>query len=285
MVGACVSSCRDSGEEALSMKNQAILNVYPKTKLSLGLDLQGGIDMDLEVEIEEAHSICTSTRHSIYSTGFANQGHRFGRHLSSNGWRMLLISVEEGVTLGGLQEFMTSRFSEYTYSDTRTERDRTYYGFVLTDKKLQRKSQSCSIEQALETLRSRIDETGVKEPSIVLKGGNRINIQLPGIDDIEQAMNAIGTSAVLGFMMVDEKMMNKSRDIVSALLTAEKDLSPEEYNNDRVLSDYMLRNGYLPIGDTPDLQGNVNEEDRTPRRLLWKYKHSRWKGTNRFCCC
>ena len=73
---ACVSSCRDSGEETLSMKNQAILNVYPKTKLSLGLDLQGGIDMDLEVEI--SYSICTSTRYSIYSTGFANQGHRFG---------------------------------------------------------------------------------------------------------------------------------------------------------------------------------------------------------------
>ena len=271
MVGACVSSCRESGEEVLSMKNQAIVNVYPKTKLSLGLDLQGGIDMDLEVEIEEA--ILSALQRDIASIRQASQikGIALDDIYRATGEAMLLISVEEGVTLGGLQEFMTGRFSEYTYSDTREERDRTYYGFVLTDEATKEISDR-SIEQALETLRSRIDETGVKEPSIVLKGGNRINIQLPGIDDIEQAMNAIGTSAVLEFMMVDEKMMNKSRDIVSALLTAEKDLSSEEYNNDRVLSDYMLRNGYLPIGDTPDLQGNVDEEDRTPRRLLWEYK-------------
>ena len=222
------------------MKNQAILNVYPKTKLSLGLDLQGGIDMDLEVEIEEA--ILSALQRDIASIRQASQikGIALDDIYRATGEAMLLISVEEGVTLGGLQEFMTSRFSEYTYSDTRTERDRTYYGFVLTDEATKEISER-SIEQALETLRSRIDETGVKEPSIVLKGGNRINIQLPGIDDIEQAMNAIGTSAVLEFMMVDEKMMNKSRDIVSALLTAEKDLSPEEYNNDRVLGLYVAK--------------------------------------------
>ena len=43
-----------------------------------------------------------------------------------------------------------------------------------------------TLEQAVETLRTRVDATGVKEPSITQKGNRRINVQLPGAVDLEE---------------------------------------------------------------------------------------------------
>ncbi len=61
-----------------------------------------------------------------------------------------------------------------------------------------------AIHQALETLRNRIDQFGVAEPSIQREGDNRILIQLPGVEDRERAINLIGKTARLEFRMVDE---------------------------------------------------------------------------------
>ena len=59
-------------------------------------------------------------------------------------------------------------------------------------------------EQALETIRNRIDEFGVSEPDIRIQGEKRILIQLPGIKDTKRAKDLIGRTARLNFQLVDE---------------------------------------------------------------------------------
>lgn len=59
-------------------------------------------------------------------------------------------------------------------------------------------------EQALETIRNRIDEFGVSEPDIRIQGENRILVQLPGIKDTQRAKDLIGRTALLEFKLVDE---------------------------------------------------------------------------------
>src|SRR5205085_10718945 len=60
-----------------------------------------------------------------------------------------------------------------------------------------------TIEQSIETIRNRIDEFGVSEPSITAQGDNRILVQLPGIQDATRAKELINRTARLEFHMVD----------------------------------------------------------------------------------
>jgi preprotein translocase subunit SecD len=61
-----------------------------------------------------------------------------------------------------------------------------------------------AVDQALETIRNRVDQFGVSEPDIRRQGDNRILIQLPGIQDTQRAKDLIGRTALLEFKIVDE---------------------------------------------------------------------------------
>jgi preprotein translocase subunit SecD len=60
-------------------------------------------------------------------------------------------------------------------------------------------------DQALETIRNRIDQFGVNEPYITTQADNRILIQLPGLKDPDRAIKLIGKTAQLEFKLVDEE--------------------------------------------------------------------------------
>jgi protein-export membrane protein SecD len=252
---ACVSACRLAREEELPFWAQATMVLYPSARLSLGLDLQGGIDMDLEVEVDEA--VHSSVQRDISPVlEFSEiQGIGLETVRRATGEDTLLIAPKEGTTLGDVRGFMSNRFADYEYVNTRTEFGTEFFAFALLETSAEEIGVR-AIEQALETLRSRIDETGVKEPSIVLKGGNRINVQLPGIDDVQQAISAIGTAAVLEFMLVDEEVMKQGRDLERSLFDAEKEMEPGDFLDDSVLSDHLVRTAQIP----------------PTTRLMWEYK-------------
>ncbi|MCH8278385.1 MAG: protein translocase subunit SecD, partial [Proteobacteria bacterium] len=62
-----------------------------------------------------------------------------------------------------------------------------------------------AVNQGLETIRNRVDQFGVSEPTIQAQGENRILVQLPGIKDPQRAINLIGKTARLEFKLVDEE--------------------------------------------------------------------------------
>jgi preprotein translocase subunit SecD len=62
-----------------------------------------------------------------------------------------------------------------------------------------------AVRQGLETIRNRIDQFGVAEPSIQQQGENRILVQLPGVQDPARAKALIGKTALLEFKLVDER--------------------------------------------------------------------------------
>ncbi len=59
-----------------------------------------------------------------------------------------------------------------------------------------------AVRQALETLRNRVDQFGVSEPTLQRQGDNRILIQLPGVKDPQRAIDLLGKTARLEFKMV-----------------------------------------------------------------------------------
>src|SRR5262249_58026838 len=60
------------------------------------------------------------------------------------------------------------------------------------------------MDKALETIRNRIDQLGVRETTVVREGDNEILVQLPGIQDPERAKELIGKTAVLEFKLIDD---------------------------------------------------------------------------------
>jgi protein-export membrane protein SecD len=227
--------------------------LLPSARLNLGLDLQGGIDLTLQVEVEEA--IISSVQRDIVPVwqSAENEALFLGEIRRARGEPTLLIPAKD-VDRGELESFLSARYNYYAYENTRELDGIEYHAYRLTDEQAEY-IRGRAVEQALEKLRSRIDETGVKEPSIVLKGGNRINIQLPGIEDPKTAIQAIGTAAVLQFQLVDEEAMKLMGDLERAIFSAEEALEEEVYLDDRALSDYLSMRNELP-GST---------------ELLWEY--------------
>ena len=61
-----------------------------------------------------------------------------------------------------------------------------------------------AVDQSIEIVRKRIDETGTKESSIIKRGSNRILVELPGIKDPERIKDLLGKTAQLSFRMVSD---------------------------------------------------------------------------------
>jgi len=87
--------------------------------------------------------------------------------------------------------------------------------------KLSAEAKKDAPERALEIIRNRIDEFGVKEPSINRQGEDEIVVQLPGITDRKRALDLIGKTALLEFKLVNQEP--------SALKDALEGKIPESY--------------------------------------------------------
>jgi len=226
----------------------------PDAKINLGLDLQGGIDLTLEVETMEA--VLSNVARDIQSIEDAatSDGVVVGEIRRVRGEPSLEFLVGEEGSLDDLVELMSRRYQDYEYASTNTDdKDRTWHRFTVTEAGITEISKK-TVEQALETLRSRVDETGVKEPSIVLKGGSRINVQLPGIDNLQQAYSALGTTAVLEFYLVDEEFGDGALE--RAVKHARENAPSSIYSDDGALNDWLQDEGRI----TRD------------HRVLWEYQ-------------
>jgi protein-export membrane protein SecD len=230
----------DEDEDADSLPWYHFL--IPTKTLTQGLDLVGGIDLTLQVEVGEA--VISSVHRDIgpIKTLAQANGLRLDDVRRAPGRPTLWMRGVEGVGADEIRRFMSKQFDTYEFDQMETIDGLEYLAFTIRADHAEYLSKR-AVEQALETLRSRIDETGAKEPSIVLKGGNRINVQLPDVEKIEEAVAVIGTTAVLEFMMVDEDANDAEVD--RGMLDAKKAMSPEEYADDALLSDWMVRNGKL----------------------------------------
>jgi preprotein translocase subunit SecD len=224
-----------------------------EAEINLGLDLYGGIDMTLQVEVEEAVISAVQRDRKPIMDAAERDGLLFDQVTRKRGEATLQIRGGADVGVNDVRAFM-EKWGTYEYVGTATDDKGDLHLFAITDIEADRIRKS-AVEQALETLRSRIDETGTKEPSITQKGGNRINVQLPGETDIQKAVAAIGTTAVLEFMMVDEEVTRDAGTLERGLIDAEGAMDAADYAIDEVLSNWLVENGKIPVED----------------RLVWEY--------------
>ena len=99
-----------------------------------------------------------------------------------------------------------------------------------------------AVDQALETLRNRIDQFGVSEPTIQRQGDSRLLIQLPGIKEPERAKAIIKTTAQLEFKLVSET--GSISDALAGNIPEHLELL-YEYDTDPVTGTLIKKSPYL----------------------------------------
>jgi preprotein translocase subunit SecD len=214
------------------------------TALALGLDLQGGIELTLQVELEEAVASQVG-RDAQFVKDMAPKDNISVDAARRDPGRPV-IRVQTPVPLADLQAWMVKKLGQnYSYEATELTDGKAEHLFVMTDTAQQRVSNDAT-EQVLETLRKRIDATGVKEPSIVKKGGGRVGVQLPGESDLQGAIDAIGTTAVLEFRLVDEEF---PRSEIERLVSAARAALPKDQFEDDLTVDAWLHQQKLLADD------------------------------------
>lgn len=215
--------------------------LLPNTVINRGLDIQGGIDLTLQVELDVA--VADKVKRDRKSLQDLAVRDGFEVDIEQDRTRPALKLSHPG-DFAALQTWIAKSSRDYAYTETLTADDGTeIHVYPLIDERIQ-EIEGQAVEQVLETLRKRVDSTGVKEPSIVKMGGGRINIQLPGVDDAQSAIDAIGTQAILTFRMVDEEI--DQAGVAQVVNQAEQALPADQFADDDLLNEWLHAQELLP---------------------------------------
>ena len=171
-------------------------NWFFDNKINLGLDLQGGSYLLLEVQTEvlmqeELNNISDSIQ-------------LIARGLQTN--IINIISEEDEIQLrfsnNDKLEEIREKFKNNYRNVNVTINNNTMK--IVINEIFKKNIKESAIKQSLEIVRKRIDESGTKEPLIQRSGKKRILLQLPGIKDPERIKELLGTTAKLTFHMIDD---------------------------------------------------------------------------------
>lgn len=179
---------------------------YPvKSRINLGLDLQGGLYMVLGIDFKK-----------VYQDEVTGYARKIEYILGDEGINAKLGSLDETDPLDPKHSIVLSDTSQkekaieivkkYFPSIVRLTRDESgelSYGLTKIEKT---KIEEQSVTKSIEVIRNRIDEFGVTEPEIVSQGNDRIIVALPGVKDIERAKSLIGKTAKLSFKLVNDEV-------------------------------------------------------------------------------
>lgn len=185
--------------------------LLPST-LNLGLDLQGGIHLVLGVDADKAVESQVERAAADIKTAFERRGIGVAE-LQRRGpteVAIQLISPQHwNAALTVLNEFQ---------GYDRKSADQSAGRVVLALSEREAGTlRDLAVRQGLETIRNRVDEFGVAEPTIQRQGTNRILVQLPGIRDPERAKALIGRTALLEFKFLNKRVMDDSVALDKAL--------------------------------------------------------------------
>jgi preprotein translocase subunit SecD len=202
----CVFGAAFAAPNLLSREEaQSLPSWLPQRQITLGLDLQGGSHLLLQVDTatvvrERLEGLVDSVRDELRKARIRYQD----LGIDNNA---VVVTIPDGSQIDdatGLLRKLDPDTQMESGADGRVR-------LQLSEQALQQR-ESAAVDQSLEIIRRRIDETGVREPTIQREGNNRILVQLPGVDDPQRIKALIGKTAKMTFHLLDD-----SADLSEAL--------------------------------------------------------------------
>src|SRR5688572_3871402 len=170
--------------------------------MSLGLDLRGGVHFLYEVDVAGAVTQLLSSMERDYRTLLRDERIPF-TGVRNNGVDTVTIDLRSAADATRASAEIRRQDAALAVATSAAGE-----GAVLTIKLGPdhiRQRQDFAIQQNITTLRNRVDELGVAEPIVARQGLNRILVQLPGVQDPNEALRVLGATATLEFHLVDDQ--------------------------------------------------------------------------------
>ena len=173
-----------------------ILAVPPREKIHLGLDLQGGLHLVLEVQVDKGIERVLERRADALRRDLVAKGLGVVA-VEPSGLQGVRMVFNKPTERGAVEEAVRNQDPSGEVRQSSPE----IWLYDLSAAELQHMRTS-AVDQALEKIRNRIDAFGVSEPSISKQGTQRIVVQLPGLQDTQRAIDLIGKTAQLELKLV-----------------------------------------------------------------------------------
>jgi protein-export membrane protein SecD len=222
-------------------------------KINLGLDLQGGsyllLEIDNEpVEIQKLQNTTTVIRNFLKD-----------KKITFNDLRIedkkIIFSIpNDNIEL--VQSFFLDKESDinpyyFQYKSHQFDVNIQDNEFTLTLSKYGLiEIKTSSQDQAIEIVRRRVDEVGTNEPNILKRGNNRILVELPGLDDPMRIKSLLGKTANLTFRFVTQ---NNNDTFGTEMLQF------EDGTSEAMVSKRIILNGENLLDAQPQMNNQTNE--------------------------
>ena len=183
-------------------------NLLPSKKINLGLDLQGGSYLLLEVDSkplikQNLQNKVIDLRKNLKKLNIKYKNLKIINQLitfnvlNEDNQKFENFFLNKDNTLNNYFPKYNAYEMDYSIENNLITIKYSKYGII--------EIKSSSLEQSLEIVRRRIDEVGTNDPTIVRRGNDRILVELPGLDDPNRIKNLLGKTANLSFRLVSEK--------------------------------------------------------------------------------
>ncbi|HTW54365.1 MAG TPA: protein translocase subunit SecD [Stellaceae bacterium] len=171
----------------------------PHKQVNLGLDLRGGSYLLLEVDVaaaqtEQLNSVIENVRNALLD---AKIGYT-GLNVQNNA---IVFTIRDQDRIDDAKNALAKIDPALTVDIGSDGAGKMQFSSVATEQRRQQ-----AVDQSIEIIRRRLDETGTKEPTIQRQGADRILVELPGVGDPEHVKQLLGKTAKLTFQLVDQSM-------------------------------------------------------------------------------
>ena len=192
-------------------------NFFLSKKVNLGLDLQGGSYLLLEIDIQP-----------IIKQNLQNKLIYLRKYLKEQSIKYKNLKFKEDkisftISENKIDIFKNLFLNKDNLINTYYDQYKSYEMDYTIEKNIVKimyskfgliEIKKNSLDQSLEIVRRRIDEVGTKDPTIIKRGSNRILIELPGLDDPNRIKNLLGKTAHLTFRLASEGDENFGSEIL-----------------------------------------------------------------------
>ncbi|MEZ9301698.1 protein translocase subunit SecD [Vibrio breoganii] len=250
-------------EESIAYSYQSVapqwLSNMGMNPIKLGLDLRGGVQFLLHVDVDKAMQEQQSTMVEDIKAHLRQNSIRNVQVRVSSA-DAINVNVRDSKAQQQLMEYVRTHFPNWQISASSS-------GFSLAQNEQSRTElQSTIVQQNLQIMRGRIEELGITEAIVQRQGTDNIRIELPGVQDPAQAKNVIGATASLAFYEVKsgssaysrQNLVLKDNDGRSVVLEKRPVLAGEHITNARSGMDEM---GLSEVNITLDHAGGKKMSD------------------------
>jgi len=174
-----------------------------KEKIHLGLDLQGGMHLVLEIDTDKALEAMMETNSNDLKESLMDSKVRF-RNLGKAKGATISLELTDSTGKTALENVLRDKYPDLEIASTSQGQGGELVNIKIKDKRAV-ELKKLTVEHSIEKIRGRVDEFNLQEPDIIPEGDNRVIVQLPGVKDTEGVKEKFRKTAFLEFKLVDEE--------------------------------------------------------------------------------